>query len=38
MSFCPAFLVKESREPGWLEGMLNGKVGLIPANYIEYIN
>lgn len=30
--------VKNSREPGWLEGTLNGKRGLIPANYIEYIS
>ena len=29
--------VRESREPGWLEGTLGGKTGLIPANYIEYV-
>ncbi|KAF6032167.1 hypothetical protein EB796_009523 [Bugula neritina] len=29
--------VRESREPGWLEGTLNGKTGLLPANYVEYI-
>ena len=33
-----ALAVKESREPGWLEGTLNGRTGLIPANYIEYLN
>ena len=29
--------VKLSQEPGWLEGTLNGKVGLIPANYVEFL-
>ncbi|KAK2713007.1 hypothetical protein QYM36_011641 [Artemia franciscana] len=29
--------VLPSKEPGWLEGMLNGKVGLIPENYVEYL-
>ncbi|ETE70579.1 Rho GTPase-activating protein 26, partial [Ophiophagus hannah] len=24
-----------SQEPGWLEGTLNGKIGLIPENYVE---
>lgn len=32
------FTVKPSREPGWLEGSLDGKTGLIPANYVEYLN
>lgn len=28
-------LVRQSREPGWLEGCLNGRTGLIPENYVE---
>lgn len=27
--------VRGSLEPGWLEGTLNGKTGLIPENYVE---
>lgn len=27
--------VKSSAEPGWLEGTLNGKTGLVPENYVE---
>ena len=30
-------LVRMSKEPGWLEGFLNGKQGLVPANYVVYI-
>ncbi|XP_035825315.1 rho GTPase-activating protein 26 isoform X4 [Aplysia californica] len=30
--------VRPSRERGWLEGTLNGKTGIIPENYVEYIN
>lgn len=30
--------VRPSKEPGWLEGTLNGKTGLIPANYVEFLN
>uniref|UniRef100_A0A8C5LMV8 Rho GTPase-activating protein 10 n=1 Tax=Leptobrachium leishanense TaxID=445787 RepID=A0A8C5LMV8_9ANUR len=26
-----------SREPGWLEGTLNGKKGLIPQNYVQFL-
>ncbi|XP_070805202.1 rho GTPase-activating protein 10 [Pituophis catenifer annectens] len=26
-----------SREPGWLEGTLNGKRGLIPQNYVQFL-
>ncbi|XP_072899022.1 rho GTPase-activating protein 10 isoform X1 [Hemitrygon akajei] len=29
--------VHTSREPGWLEGTLNGKTGLIPQNYVEFL-
>lgn len=28
--------VHSSREPGWLEGTLDGKTGLIPENYVEF--
>ncbi|XP_056586325.1 rho GTPase-activating protein 26-like isoform X2 [Triplophysa dalaica] len=28
--------VHKSREPGWLEGTLDGKKGLIPENYVEF--
>ncbi|XP_073727259.1 rho GTPase-activating protein 26 [Misgurnus anguillicaudatus] len=28
--------VHPSREPGWLEGTLDGKRGLIPENYVEF--
>ncbi|KAK3594466.1 hypothetical protein CHS0354_024907 [Potamilus streckersoni] len=30
--------VRDSKEPGWLEGTINGKTGLIPQNYVEYID
>ncbi|XP_063074292.1 rho GTPase-activating protein 10 isoform X2 [Engraulis encrasicolus] len=29
--------VGPSREPGWLEGVLEGKKGLIPENYVEML-
>ncbi|XP_056892502.1 rho GTPase-activating protein 10 isoform X2 [Takifugu flavidus] len=29
--------VTQSREPGWLEGELNGRRGLIPENYVELL-
>ncbi|XP_032594500.1 rho GTPase-activating protein 26 isoform X1 [Drosophila grimshawi] len=29
--------VRFSHEPGWLQGTLNGKTGLIPANYVEHL-
>lgn len=29
--------VRPSLEPGWLEGNLEGKFGLVPENYVEYI-
>ncbi|XP_064482003.1 rho GTPase-activating protein Graf-like isoform X2 [Ornithodoros turicata] len=29
--------VRPSREPGWLEGRLNGRSGLIPENYVEFL-
>lgn len=30
-------IVHPSREPGWLEGTLDGKTGLIPENYVEFL-
>ncbi|CAK5079658.1 unnamed protein product [Meloidogyne enterolobii] len=30
--------VYESKEEGWLVGTLNGKTGLIPANYVTYVD
>lgn len=33
-----SFAVRPSKEPGWLEGTLNGKTGLLPENYVEYID
>ncbi|XP_067134409.1 rho GTPase-activating protein 26-like [Centruroides vittatus] len=29
--------VRPSKEPGWLEGYLNGHIGLVPENYVEYL-
>ncbi len=29
--------VRSSMEPGWLEGTLNGKTGLVPENYVEIL-
>uniref|UniRef100_A0A8C8VEI2 Rho GTPase-activating protein 10 n=1 Tax=Pelusios castaneus TaxID=367368 RepID=A0A8C8VEI2_9SAUR len=29
--------VEFSREPGWLEGTLNGRRGLIPQNYVQFL-
>lgn len=29
--------VRSSNEPGWLDGTLNGKSGLIPENYVEVL-
>ncbi|MED6268320.1 Rho GTPase-activating protein 26 [Characodon lateralis] len=29
--------VHASREPGWLEGTLDGRTGLIPENYVELL-
>ncbi|XP_061818545.1 rho GTPase-activating protein 26-like [Nerophis lumbriciformis] len=29
--------VHVSREPGWLEGTLDGRIGLIPENYVEFL-
>ncbi|XP_044597398.1 rho GTPase-activating protein 26-like isoform X2 [Cotesia glomerata] len=29
--------VRPSLEPGWLEGTLNGKTGLVPKNYVEQL-
>ncbi|XP_048950135.1 rho GTPase-activating protein 10 isoform X6 [Canis lupus baileyi] len=33
----PRLAVQTSREPGWLEGTLNGKRGLIPQNYVKLL-
>ena len=30
-------VVRPSKEPGWLEGTLNGRTGLVPENYVEPI-
>lgn len=30
--------VHPSKEPGWFEGTLNGKMGLIPHNYVEFLD
>jgi len=30
--------VRPSLEPGWLEGNLEGKVGLVPENYVEFLS
>ena len=32
------FAVRPSLEPGWLEGNLDGRRGLVPENYVEFIN
>lgn len=36
IAFLP-FAVRSSLEPGWLEGTLNGKSGLVPENYVEVL-
>lgn len=30
--------VRPSLEPGWLEGNLDGKIGLVPENYVEFLS
>lgn len=30
--------VRPSKEPGWLEGELDGRLGLIPSNYVEFLD
>lgn len=35
---CEFAAVRHSKEPGWLEGTLDGRTGLIPHNYVEYLN
>lgn len=32
-----SYIVRYSHEPGWLQGTLNGKTGLIPENYVEHL-
>ena len=34
---CFYITVRSSREPGWIEGNLNGKTGLVPLNYVEFL-
>ena len=36
--FFAFFTVRPSLEPGWLEGNLDGRRGLVPENYVEFIN
>merc|ERR1711953_476427 len=41
LSFEPNQLITDVRpslEPGWLEGNLDGRRGLVPENYVEFIN
>ncbi|XP_069130249.1 rho GTPase-activating protein 26-like isoform X4 [Argopecten irradians] len=41
LSFEPNMIitnVRPSKEPGWLEGNLDNKTGLIPENYVEYVD
>lgn len=35
--FTVSLLVHPSREPGWLEGTLDGRTGLIPENYVAFM-
>ena len=35
--FSFSFSVRPSLEPGWLEGNLDGRRGLVPENYVEFI-
>ncbi|KAH8420246.1 hypothetical protein KR009_007980 [Drosophila setifemur] len=39
LSFEPNQIITNrfSHEPGWLQGTLNGKTGLIPENYVEHL-
>lgn len=37
MFFLVLSIVRPSKEPGWLEGTLNGRTGLVPENYVEPI-
>jgi hypothetical protein len=32
------FNVRPSKEPGWLEGVYQCKAGLIPENYVQFID
>ncbi|KAK2172365.1 hypothetical protein NP493_969g00021 [Ridgeia piscesae] len=41
LSFEPNQIIQNarlSREPGWLEGVLDGRVGLVPSNYVEFLD
>ena len=35
---CFFISVRPSLEPGWLEGNLDGKIGLVPENYVEFVS
>lgn len=40
LSFQPneaIYNVRRSKEPGWLMGVINGREGMIPANYVEFL-
>jgi hypothetical protein len=38
LTLVPCFPVRLSKEPGWLEGTYRGRTGLIPSNYVQFID
>lgn len=38
MIFYSVLTVRQSKEPGWLEGTYRGRTGLIPENYVQPID